>query len=176
MPQKTDNSPPDWNDIEDECQHIPINCPWTIVSNDENLFVIITCLKWTFNYDFWIRVTVYPEENTQISNQVDIWEYSPLLESSSEALFKYYEFPEPHLIYYQLHILGELVHYLDSKFSQSNNMAATLLAYPDLALVKFSGTDPDQDAESFILLIERKINFALGDAPVNPDALANYNF
>ena len=55
-------------------------------------------------------------------------------------------------------------------------MAATHLAYPDLALDKFSGTDPDQDAESFIQLIERKINFALGDAPANPDALANYNF
>ena len=55
-------------------------------------------------------------------------------------------------------------------------MAATHLAYPDLALDKFSGTDPDQDAEFFIQLIERKINFALGDAPANPDALANYNF
>ena len=55
-------------------------------------------------------------------------------------------------------------------------MAATHLAYPDLALDKFSGTDPDQDAESFIQLIERKNNFALGDAPANPDALANYNF
>ena len=29
-------------------------------------------------------------------------------------------------------------------------MAATHLAYPDLALDKFSGTDPDQDAEPFI--------------------------
>ena len=55
-------------------------------------------------------------------------------------------------------------------------MAATHLAYPDLAPDNFSGTDPDQDAESFIQLIERKINFAPGDAPANPDALANYNF
>ena len=55
-------------------------------------------------------------------------------------------------------------------------MAATRLAYPDLALDKFCGTDPDQDAESFIQLIERKINFARGDALANPDALANYNF
>ena len=42
-------------------------------------------------------------------------------------------------------------------------MANTHLAYPDLAINKFSGTDPDQDAELFIQLIERKINFALGD-------------
>ena len=43
-------------------------------------------------------------------------------------------------------------------------MANTHLAYPDLAIDKFSGTDPDQDAESFIQLIERKINVAPGDA------------
>ena len=48
--------------------------------------------------------------------------------------------------------------------------------HPDLALDKFSGTDPNQNAESFIQSIERKINFALGDAPANPDALAKYTF
>ena len=55
-------------------------------------------------------------------------------------------------------------------------MANTHLAYPDLALDKFSGTDPDQDAESFVQLIERKINFALGDAPAAPDELIKYAF
>ena len=55
-------------------------------------------------------------------------------------------------------------------------MANTHLAYPDLAIDKFSGTDPDQDAESFIQLIERKINFALGDAPGDAAQLANYTF
>ena len=55
-------------------------------------------------------------------------------------------------------------------------MADTRLAYPDLALDKFSGTDPDQDAESFVQLIERKINFALGDAPADPDDLVSYTF
>ena len=50
-------------------------------------------------------------------------------------------------------------------------MANTHLAYPDLAIDKFSGTDPDQDAESFIQLIERKINFALGDAPADAGEL-----
>ena len=55
-------------------------------------------------------------------------------------------------------------------------MANAHLAYPDLAIDKFSGTDPDQDAESFIQLIERKINFALGDAPGDAGELANYTF
>ena len=53
-------------------------------------------------------------------------------------------------------------------------MANTHLAYPDLAIDKFSGTDTDQDAESFIHLIERKINFALGNADAGE--LVNYTF
>ena len=98
-----------------------------------------------------------------------------MLKSLSDANNLYEDFPEPHLNSFQLEILDELIEYLDLKF-EWNNMAATLLAYPDLALDKFSGTDPNQDAEFFIQLIERKINFALGDAPANPDAFANYNF
>ena len=39
-------------------------------------------------------------------------------------------------------------------------MANTHLAYLDLAINKISGTDPDQDTETFIQLNERKINFA----------------
>ena len=55
-------------------------------------------------------------------------------------------------------------------------MAAAHLAYPDLAVDKFFGTDPDQDAESFIQLIERKINFAPGDAPADAGELVNCTF
>ena len=55
-------------------------------------------------------------------------------------------------------------------------MAETHLAYPDLALEFFSSTDSDRDAESFIQLMERKINCALGDATANPHALVNYTF
>ena len=55
-------------------------------------------------------------------------------------------------------------------------MANTHLAYPDLAIDKFSDTYPDQDAEPFIQLIERKINFALGDAAADAVELVNYTF
>ena len=54
-------------------------------------------------------------------------------------------------------------------------MANTHLAYRDLAIEKFSGTDPDQDAYSFIQLIERKINFAPGHASADAGELAHYN-
>ena len=45
-----------------------------------------------------------------------------------------------------------------------------------MALDKFSGTDPDQDAESFVQLIERKLNFALGDGHADLDDLVSYTF
>ena len=97
-------------------------------------------------------MTAHPEGNHNISKHKDINKDNPLLEFLSEALDEYEDFPEPHLNSYQLHILGELV---DSLFDDTNpTMANTHLAYPDLAIDKFSGTDPDQDAESFIQLIE----------------------
>ena len=97
MPQKFENPQPNWDDIDDECQHIPLNCPWTITSGNETLTVIITCLKCTFNYDFWIRVTAHPEGNPTVSKQIDIIMRNPLPESLSEALEGNEDFLEPHL-------------------------------------------------------------------------------
>ena len=55
-------------------------------------------------------------------------------------------------------------------------MANTPLAYPDLVIDNFSITDLDQDAETVLQLIERKINFALWDGPGDAGELANYTF
>ena len=109
MPHKPENLPPNWDNIEDECQQTPLNCPWTITPEKETPTVVITCLKRTLNYDFWIRVTAHPQENLSISKQIDINENNPLLVSLSEALDDYEDFLEPHLNSYQLHILGELL-------------------------------------------------------------------
>ena len=109
MPQNLENIRPNWDEIDDECQHIPLNCPWTITSGKETLTVVITCLKWTFNYDFWIRVTAHPEGNPTISKQIKINKHNPLLVSLvslSEVLDNYEVFPEPHLSSHQVHILG----------------------------------------------------------------------
>ena len=97
MPQKSENLPPNWDDFDDECRHIPLKCPWTITSGTETLTVVITCLKWTFNYDFWIKVTAHPEGNPKISKQIYINKHNPLLVSLSEALDDYENFPELHL-------------------------------------------------------------------------------
>ena len=109
MPQNLENNPPKRNEIDDECQHIPLNCPRTITSGNDTQKVVITCLKWTFNYDFWIRVTAHPEGNPTIPKQMNINKHNPLLVSLSEALDIYENFPEPHMNSYQLHILGELL-------------------------------------------------------------------
>ena len=45
MPQKFEKLPPNWDDIDDECQHIPPNCPWTITFGNETLTVVIICLE-----------------------------------------------------------------------------------------------------------------------------------
>ena len=81
MAQKFENLSPNWDDIEDQCQHIALNCPWAITFENETLNVVITCLKWTFNYDFWIRVTAHPEGKSNISKQIDINKHHPLVAS-----------------------------------------------------------------------------------------------
>ena len=48
-------------------------------------------------------------------------------------------------------------------------MAQPPLAYPDLALNKFSGIDPAQVAQAFIRLIDCKKKFALGTEPYAGD-------
>ena len=164
MPQNFENLPPNREDNKEDCEHISLACPWTISCKDGTLEFIITSLEWTFNYDFWISVTVHSEANPNILKQINIDKYHLLLESLSEALNDYVELPEPHLNFLQLHILGELLDFL-FRGNIISKMANAHLAYPDLALDKFSGTDPDQDAEAFIRLIECKINYALGTEP-----------
>ena len=175
MPLKFESLPPNWDDIEDECQYNLPKCPWTITFDDETLKIVVTSKKHTFNYDFWRRVTAHPEGNPNNSKQTEIPKHNPLLESLSEAPNEYEVFFEPHLNSHQLHVLGELLFFL---FWEDiiPTMANTHLAYPDLAIDKIFGTDPDQDVESFIQFIERKINFPLGGAPGDAGELANYTF
>ena len=59
MPQNFEKLPPNWDDIKEDCEHIPLACPWTISCKDRTLEIIIASLEWTFNHDFWIRVTAH---------------------------------------------------------------------------------------------------------------------
>ena len=117
MPKKIKSSITLLDDLpEDECKHIQLNCFWPITSQDANLTVIITCLKWTFNFEFRVRVTAYQLGAPNISKQIDLDDHHPLLRSLTDALHLYEAFPEPHVTSHQLESLEELMEYLHFKF------------------------------------------------------------
>ena len=55
-------------------------------------------------------------------------------------------------------------------------MVANVVAYPDIALEKFTGLDPSEDAQELFSLIQRKIQFSLGTRdPADADLQAAYD-
>ena len=117
MPKKFESSITQLDDLPGgECNHIPINCIWPITSRDTNLTVFITCLKWTFNFEFCLRVTAYQPGAPNISKQINLDDHHPLLRSLTDTLHLYEAFPEPHLNSHQLASLEALMEYLHFNF------------------------------------------------------------
>ena len=94
---------------EEQCKHIPLNGLWPITPQDLNLTVVITCLEWSFNYEFCVRVTAYPLGTPNFSKQIDLDDHHPLLRSLTNALNLYEVFPELQLNSHQLVISEELM-------------------------------------------------------------------
>ena len=87
MPKKLEGSVTHLDEqSEEECKHIALNFLWTITSQATSLTVIITCFKWTFNYEICVRVTAYPLEAPNIFKQVDLDDHHPLIKSLTDAL------------------------------------------------------------------------------------------
>ena len=117
MPKRLEGSITHLDDLpEEQCKHISLNCIWPIISDDTNQTVIITCLKWTFSFEFCVRVTAYPLGLPNISKQIDLDDHHPLLRSLTDALHLYEVFPELHLNSHKLEDLEELREYLHFKF------------------------------------------------------------
>ena len=94
MPQKLESSITHLDELpEEKCKHIPLNCIWPIISQDTSLTVIITCLKWTINLEFCVRVTAYPLGTPNPSKQINLDDHHPLLRSLTDALHLYEAFP-----------------------------------------------------------------------------------
>ena len=53
-------------------------------------------------------------------------------------------------------------------------MANNTESFPDLALDKFMGNDPNQDGKLFLLTVGNKFNFSLGWRPVDNAQKARY--
>ena len=58
---------------------------------------------------------IHPQRNPTAFQLLDIDELHPLFKSLATALLNYYEFPEPHLTDFQLHVYGELMDQLSCK-------------------------------------------------------------
>ena len=117
MPKKSESSITHLDELpEEECKHIPLNCIWPITSQDTNQTVIITCLKWTFNIEFCVRVTAYQLGAPNFSKQIDLDDHHLLPRSLTDALHLYEAFREPHIISHQLENLEELMEYLHFNF------------------------------------------------------------
>ena len=117
MPHPTNQKSVVWIALGDDgFDGIPyFNCPWTITTSNESVAVNITYLKWTFKYEFWIRVEIHPQGNPKAFQLLDIDELHPLFKSLAKALLNYYVFPEPPLNEFQLNVYGELVDHLSYK-------------------------------------------------------------
>ena len=116
MLKKCESSITQLDDLsEEECNHIPLNCIWPITSQDTNQTVIITCLKWTFNFEFCVRVTAYQLGAPNISKKIDLDDHHLMLRSLTDALHLYEAFPEPHLNSHKLESLEERTEYLHCK-------------------------------------------------------------
>ena len=117
MPQNLEKSITNLDELpEEECKHISLKCLWTKTSQDTSLTVIITCLKWAFDYNFCVRVTAYPLEAPNVSKHRDLDDHHPLLRSLTDALNLYKAFHEPQLnSHNQLENLEELIDYLHFK-------------------------------------------------------------
>ena len=117
MPKKSERSITHLDNLPaEECNHIPLNFIWPITSQNTNQTVIITCLKWTFNFEFCVRVTAHQLGAPNFSKHIDLDDHHSLLRSLTDALHLYEAFPEPHLNSHQLKSLEELMEDLHFKF------------------------------------------------------------
>ena len=97
MPHPINQNSAVWNTLGDDgFDEIPhFNCPWTITTSNESITVNITYLKWTSNYDFWIREEIHPQGIPKAFQLLEIDETHPLFKSLATALWTTTNFPNP---------------------------------------------------------------------------------
>ena len=81
-----------WNTLADDGfdEIQPFNCSWAITTINEIFTGNIIYLKWTFIFDFWIRVEIPQQRSPTASQLLEIDEPHPLLKSVATALLNYY--------------------------------------------------------------------------------------
>ena len=95
---------------ENKNEEFELNYPWTItVPSGASHDFMITKLRWSFDYPFWLTASVFPIENPAkpiiLDNKRETLAFAKLF----ITLTLYKRFPEPHLTQHDIHTLRELM-------------------------------------------------------------------
>ena len=99
-------------DIYDENKigEIELNCPWTLtVPSGASHDFMITKLRWSFEYPFWLTASIYPIDNHAKPIILDIRRKILGFAQLFITLTVYKKYPEPHLTQHDIHTLRELM-------------------------------------------------------------------
>ena len=95
---------------ENKIEEIDLNCPWTItVPSGASHDFMITKLKWSFEYPFWLTACIYPIENPAKLIILDIKREPLAFAKLFFTLTLNKKYPEPHLSQHDIHTLRELM-------------------------------------------------------------------
>ena len=70
---------------------------------------MITKLRWSFEYPFWLTVSIYPIENPAKAIMLDKKRETLAFAKLFITLTLYKRYPEPHLTQHDIHTLRELM-------------------------------------------------------------------
>ena len=99
-------------DIYDETKNeeIELNYPWIItVPSGANQNFMITKLRWSSEYSFWLTPSIYPIENPAKPIILDNKRETLAFANLFITLTLYKRYPEPHLTQHDIHTLRELM-------------------------------------------------------------------
>ena len=95
---------------ENKIEETELNWPWTItVPSGASHVFMITKLRWSFEYPFWLTASIYPIENPTKPIILDIKRETLAFAKLFITLTLYKRYPEPHLTQHDIHTLRELM-------------------------------------------------------------------
>ena len=95
---------------ENKIEEIELNCPWTItVPSGVSHGLVLTKLRWSFQYPFWLTTNIYPIDNPAKPIILDIKRETLAFAKPFITLTLYKKYPEPHLTQHDIHTLRELM-------------------------------------------------------------------
>ena len=102
--------PDEDNYDENKTEEIELDCPWSItIPSGASHYFMITKLRWSFEYTFWLTASIYPIDNPAKPIILDIKRKTLAFAKLFITLTLYKKYPEPHLTQHDIHTLRELM-------------------------------------------------------------------